>query len=453
LGKPIEYNLIQLSDEQVCSFVIRVDLSWDGRVKDLIFVKTDKRFAELTGQKEEDMIGKSYFDVIEHPNPEWKRIAYQVAYRGEEFHGRLKSEEFGKWLDFDATQVREGFVSIVLRDITDIHKQHIADKKSKNTANVIIACARVLEQEDMLQYALDEVLNILKEVINAERMYVIEVEEDQIGIFIVRGDSKSSTMRTVSSFSKDKVRDWRNHHEKYGKLVIENRENIRESRPLQYEFMENKDMESLYAVPLYDGEQIIGYLGIDNYNASPEIDLDELMETVALFIAAKLRNQRLLEQLRYLSHVDLLTGVNNRNYMNEVIARYGDTPVLAGVLYLDVNGLKVANDTYGHEAGDRLIQGAAHLLQEVFAEYEVYRAGGDEFVVLSDRMSETEFLEAARTARQLSGKDGRPEVAVGFYWPECPKPISAIMAVADERMYQDKAEYNKTHDRRRQNES
>lgn len=52
-------------------------------------------------------------------------------------------------------------------------------------------------------------------------------------------------------------------------------------------------------------------------------------------------------------------------------------------LSLDLNGLKHANDTLGHAAGDELIKAAADCMKEVFYKYgKVYRVGGDEFVVL-----------------------------------------------------------------------
>lgn len=49
-----------------------------------------------------------------------------------------------------------------------------------------------------------------------------------------------------------------------------------------------------------------------------------------------------------------------------------------GIIFADLNGLKICNDTKGHKAGDELLKKAAALLKEIFNEDEIYRSGGDE---------------------------------------------------------------------------
>lgn len=87
--------------------------------------------------------------------------------------------------------------------------------------------------------------------------------------------------------------------------------------------------------------------------------------------------------LRRLAYVDVTTGMSNRTYCYEQIAemeRLGEK--YFALLFFDVNGLKTANDSYGHEMGDRFLQLVARALQDTFGNQRFCaRWGGDEFVV------------------------------------------------------------------------
>ncbi|MDD6825081.1 MAG: diguanylate cyclase [Oscillospiraceae bacterium] len=74
--------------------------------------------------------------------------------------------------------------------------------------------------------------------------------------------------------------------------------------------------------------------------------------------------------------IDTLSGVYNRNAMNNRIDEYYSKkialPYSIGVVFADINGLKRVNDQEGHQAGDRLIQSAAQLLKDAFSGYDIY---------------------------------------------------------------------------------
>ena len=85
--------------------------------------------------------------------------------------------------------------------------------------------------------------------------------------------------------------------------------------------------------------------------------------------------------------MDMLTGAKNRNAMNNIISDIiaGKTEVKYpySVIFSDLNGLKRVNDESGHTEGDHLLKTTASTLAGVFFEGEVYRAGGDEFMILA----------------------------------------------------------------------
>lgn len=107
------------------------------------------------------------------------------------------------------------------------------------------------------------------------------------------------------------------------------------------------------------------------------------------------RHERALERERA-RHSDDLTGLGNRAGFNAVIshmpcARPGEW----ALLIIDLDNLKTINDTFGHHAGDCLLQVAARRLAEVAAGDAVFRLGGDEFAMLVQAPAALADLEAA----------------------------------------------------------
>lgn len=149
---------------------------------------------------------------------------------------------------------------------------------------------------------------------------------------------------------------------------------------------------------------------------------------------------------------DALTGFKNRKaYYSDIDAIEHDEekskkPV--GVIFVDVNGLKEVNDSFGHEAGDELIAAVAKNITAIFPEAKRYRFGGDEFVVLSYDTSEDVFNDRLKQLARLW--DGKASAAFGSVWLQHSQNIEKGVSIADEMMYMDKSRYyeNKMHDRR-----
>ena len=116
-----------------------------------------------------------------------------------------------------------------------------------------------------------------------------------------------------------------------------------------------------------------------------------------------------------------------------------------GAIFVDVNGLKTVNDTKGHQAGDKLIMSVAERLRNTCRGKEVYRVGGDEFVILAADTSREEFDSLFDKLKAYSGPEGGPSFAIGGAYEDKNINMKRIMKVADANMYKDKAEYYKAH--------
>ena len=149
--------------------------------------------------------------------------------------------------------------------------------------------------------------------------------------------------------------------------------------------------------------------------------------------------------------MDGLTQVNNRNAMNERVDSYTSgsvkLPDAMGVAFADLNGLKTVNDDEGHDAGDKLLRRAASLLKIAFGDYEIYRAGGDEFVVILKRVASMHAptLVEGFLKRLESDPGTQPwehvSAAVGYwtYGQDGAVTIESIFEHADHQMYAHKA--------------
>jgi diguanylate cyclase (GGDEF)-like protein/PAS domain S-box-containing protein len=89
------------------------------------------------------------------------------------------------------------------------------------------------------------------------------------------------------------------------------------------------------------------------------------------------------EQLLYLSWHDALTGLYNRTYFEREMNRLNETILPVALLICDVDGLKLINDTMGHDAGDAMLIEAAKIIRNCFRDSGIFaRIGGDEFSIL-----------------------------------------------------------------------
>ncbi|HZU51609.1 MAG TPA: GGDEF domain-containing protein [Sphingomicrobium sp.] len=181
-------------------------------------------------------------------------------------------------------------------------------------------------------------------------------------------------------------------------------------------------------------------------------DHDRLIREISQLRGKVARLQERVEQLDQLAHQDSLINLpNRRGFMRELerlIARVDRYGLKAAMLFVDVDGLKIINDTFGHRAGDEALIQVANLLSKGVRHSDVVaRIGGDEFGILLECADEDAAQEtAARLIEQISAceflHDGEPlplGVAIGVGMIDCLDTPESVMERADEAMYRRKA--------------
>ncbi|MCF2515097.1 GGDEF domain-containing protein [Sphingomonas sp. G124] len=181
-------------------------------------------------------------------------------------------------------------------------------------------------------------------------------------------------------------------------------------------------------------------------------DPAQLLEEIARLRGEVSRLESRVEELDRLAHRDPLVPIANRRGMmrelETMIARHNrhDTP--AAVLFVDLNGLKQLNDSFGHMGGDAaLVTVAEKLIEGTRATDCVARLGGDEFCVLLEHADEKSALETAeRLVETIADEEclfeGSPmplSVAIGVTLIEKGDTAATVLARADKAMYRVKA--------------
>jgi diguanylate cyclase (GGDEF)-like protein len=181
-------------------------------------------------------------------------------------------------------------------------------------------------------------------------------------------------------------------------------------------------------------------------------DSEALAAEIARLRDEVARLQGRVDQLDQMAHQDVLIGLPNRRgfmrQLGQLIARINRYDDLAAMLFIDVDGLKLINDSCGHQAGDEALMFVAELLvRGVRSSDYVARIGGDEFGILLEHADESVAAEtASRLVSQIAGCEFCYEgsclplsVAIGFSLIAKGDTSEEVIQRADLAMYAEKA--------------
>ncbi len=229
---------------------------------------------------------------------------------------------------------------------------------------------------------------------------------------------------------------------------------------------ENSDRSSgrlYYIIPLHFGERCLGYMVISNSRISLH---NSMFETLCITLSNSLENIRKLSVLEYavdrlgkLYAQDTFSGIYNRNGFvtatSQIYSECVKNQRNIMLMFIDLDGLKKINDTYGHSVGDAAICNIADVLTKSCVSGEIYcRFGGDEFIVFaadytdSDAEALTHAIE--RNIGKINESGGYPFVlsaSTGYVIdvPKVGEDIFRFVNAADNIMYTQKRKKKPSH--------
>ncbi|WP_320067710.1 sensor domain-containing diguanylate cyclase [Micromonospora sp. RTGN7] len=201
----------------------------------------------------------------------------------------------------------------------------------------------------------------------------------------------------------------------------------------EYRPLVDAGVRTLVAVPVGppDGGGLL--LVADERLLQPDSITVNLMELLGGQAWTCLDRLRTLAQLREQASSDPLTGLRHTGPFGQRIARA--TPGRTALLAIDVDGFKAVNDTYGHQAGDRLLVELARALEAALRQGdELYRIGGDEFVAVIEVHRPEEAVRIAERLAEAARDVGRT-VSIGVALPRPGEPPETTLRRADQALY------------------
>ncbi len=211
----------------------------------------------------------------------------------------------------------------------------------------------------------------------------------------------------------------------------------------------------LLVIPLISNFQALGLLFLaSRVERDLDFDFAALLSLVGNHVSHIIDKIKLFQETRRLSITDGLTGLYNSRHFYENLdleiartKRYGNS---FSLILIDIDDFKKLNDTYGHQAGDEVLRGLAHILRSVSRETDIVaRFGGEEFIMILPNTSEEEaFALAERLIKAVqqtwiaitATENVNITVSGGLAsYPQNASSSKALINAADNAMYAAKA--------------
>lgn len=405
--------------------------------------------------KEKFVPGSSYERYMKK-ELNFENFCYECAIKKKPVHAYIRPERYTFCIDLYMMPLaiddpKKAYCSYTQEITFEENVDAMSNISAKTSSNVLRTCIKLRSTKN-LQKTMDEVIEDIRKICDASYCCVMltDFNDNTWSVFsdALKPDSGLRSIRELKSENfVDYARSWIKTLNGSNCLMIKNKDDlevIHQENPAWYNSLVAANVNSLVLLPLEYNGLTLGFFWATNFDTSNTLYIRETLELSAFFVASEIANYQLLNQLELLSSMDLLTGVMNRNSMNNRVTQFLNGEVQyksLGIIFADLNGLKPVNDNKGHDAGDKLLKDASQLLKFTFDGCEFYRAGGDEFLIIALDKSKEELEAKVKTLREKSMIPGKVSFAIGFYYDANGGDIRTAMHEADVRMYEDKKRY------------
>ncbi|HZJ85208.1 MAG TPA: EAL domain-containing protein, partial [Syntrophomonadaceae bacterium] len=238
-------------------------------------------------------------------------------------------------------------------------------------------------------------------------------------------------------------------------IYIENQDQLPEEAAAEKMRAIKGGIKSVAAVPLYEKDTLIGFIGLDLIVSSPtwlesHLQLLEIISTQLSDSWVKNKNER---EIQYMAYYDQLTGLPNRTLfsdrLDQALHLAKRNEKFIGVVFMDLDSFKAVNDTVGHNAGDTIITEVGQgLVNHLRKSDTVARFGGDEFLLLLNNIDDSEnitkvadnFMQLFEKPFIVNGQEFFLTCSAGIaVYPYDGEDAETLIKNADIAMYQAKS--------------
>lgn len=414
----------------------------DMQTNEVIFA--NKNLLQVIGKTKAEVFGKPCYQALQDKEKPCEFCTNAILLENKCYDWEIFRDDMQRYFILHDNLLVLGDRKLRVEVGTDITDQILEKREIKNKLNMektLIKCIDTLSHENNVNKAINELLKIVGETYEGDRAYIFERCEADDTVSNTYEWCKNGVAPQLNSLQKvpfSYFDMWIEMFSNSKSRVICSLEELDHASE-EYKILRAQNINSLVAAPLFNNSTLIGFIGVDN----PTIAYLRygLLEQVSSFIVNDLQKRLLIEKLHVLSYIDSLTGVCNRTsyikYLDELKDNNYST---LGIIFIDINGLKKANDSKGHAYGDQMIVTVSDLLKQTFVE-NVFRIGGDEFVVICTGTTNEEFTCKEQALRAFLEKNTEISFSLGAVWTDEIISVEKLIAVADKAMYDDKRDY------------
>ncbi|MBO4477019.1 MAG: GGDEF domain-containing protein [Lachnospiraceae bacterium] len=442
--------------------VLSVGINPDGSCGEILLEAANDAYLATINTRREDFVpGRPYYNYVP-ADRNYEAMSYRCITENRMIHAYVDAGQYHAWMEIYmlpliSDEPNKGYYLFSYDMSEKLDAERLADVPPETAMQMLSISVRLRDTTNF-QQAMDEIIRDIR----------LDCEANRCCIILTDFKKRTSTMLCESVAETEVVMDremlqadfffpiieiWDRMTSESNCYIIQNEkelEEIKDKDYLWYQSLIASGVYSLVLYPLKSGGETIGFIMATNFNSERTLAIKANLEVATFLLAAEIANRQLFTRLKILSDTDLLTGLYNRNAMNNRVSDIvsGASPLTGnyGVVFADLNGLKNVNDEEGHVAGDQLLKDAADVLRATYtSECSIFRVGGDEFMVLVEGHTEEEFISLTLKLRLNCEATKHVRMAIGTYYCPASEDIRVALHNADEAMYRDKRDFYDRH--------
>ena len=441
--------------------VLSIELLPDREYGEIRIIDANERYrASVLEDTSKFVKDRPYTDYIRQDH-NFEGMCFECADTGKSLHAYVDASFFNSWMEIYMMPLispEEGKAYVLFSyDMTPkADAEKLSDVTPEAAAFVLKACIKLRETNDFNK-ALKAIVSDMRDFCNSPHCTILLTDFAERKCQLLAEDYvKDGTEPSMEEYLDENFFDiidtWPRLIDGSNCFIINNAYEWAHAEEISPEWaasMKGANIDRIVIYPLISNSETIGYIWATNFDRDKTLQIKEVMELTTFLLTSEISNHQMVKKMKIMSSTDLLTGVLNRNAMNNRISD-NDTgaEVISmpfGVFFVDVNGLKTVNDTKGHLAGDELLKEVSQILCDIFPDQEIYRVGGDEFLVMTIGVSKEQFDAFEEELKSKAERPGHANYAYGSYFCGDSKDIRKAMQIADGRMYENKEDYYKRH--------
>lgn len=405
--------------------------------------------------------GRSVFRIEDEDNYAGKRC-YEVLQGRREpcpfcTNSQLKEGKFIEWtyrnpllkapyrikdtiVEYEGRQYRMEFAMDVEKEKQEAQKLDLA--AVRHYEELINECFLKVRAVTDMDEALSFMLHYLGTHISCNAVMIYESRERKwlLNTYSWSRTEKAPEKKLLELSVAEPVTKWYETFFHNEPLLLTDMEKLCRDMPALSKVLSPEQVRRMILIPLLAKAEVVGFVRIDDPPEKQMNAVAEMCKILSHFIVSLIQQRDLIRNLEQISFRDQMTGAMNRYALNSYLAR-AHLERDMGLIYCDLIGLKRVNDRFGHASGDRTIIQAYQVLGGMFPEDQIFRMGGDEFLVVREGVGREKFQESVEQLK-AAAVSSRCWLSIGSAWCQAGgKSFNDLMNEADENMYENKRTY------------